>query len=645
MTATQYPISSWLTFRSVQIPVGSIINKATITFTCFEGDESSTVNVDITGHLTANSTTNPSAGESNYPFNHTTWARTSTVVNWEMGSWSTDNTYTTPDVACIIQEIIDAGWTQGNALKFFFDDGGVYSGANAHKAKDYTENSSETAQLKLWYSPAYSETGTGGVLIGGEVTVTQLFSYNETADGGFLIGGSATVTQLFSYSDTMTGGFLIGGEADVHIATTYFETMVGGMVLGSAPFSNGYRYRQLITVPAGAVSQDIQKYYLGVRADLPVGHLNDGTVRVEDVTPSVTWVPSSDITITGNNMAKTSGTAGWNAGSYSIERFLTNCYASVTVSNLLNVTMFGLGTAPTLNNNYYAQLDYAIYLSNPGLINIYEMGANIGSFGSCAVNDVMSIKYDGTNVIYCKNSTVLRTVSRAVGLPLHFVSSFYTVSLSHLTNCKFGSLNFGNNVEATFGSEMLTNTTFTGYAAGSPGTVPTGWYNLQTTGSLAAPTLTFDATSARRAIYQTFSVSPGIFKLEATVTLNSGSALFYDAFYWAAPGSTTAKYFINNTEVTSNTSVSGTSQLRIELTVIISGTLEYRIGTGIVGTRTQNITITKPSLKYSPGYLPVVKNIPNELRKYDAGTGLAHVFFKTPLKALVDNNFYLYYGK
>lgn len=638
MTATQYPISSWLTFRSVQIPVGSIINKATITFTCFEGDESSTVNVDITGHLDSNSTSNPSAGMSTYPFNLTTWPRTSTVVNWEMGSWTTDSTYTTPDIACIIQEIIAGGWTQGNAIKFFFDDGGAYSGANAHKAKDYDENSSETAQLKIWYSPAYSETGTGGILVGGEAEITQYFSFNETAEGGTEIGGTATVTQIYNYDETMSGGFLIGGEFGVHTSTTYSDTMTGGVVLGSAPFANGYRYRKLITVPAGAVSANIGKYYLGVQADLP-HHIDGDTVQVETIQPT-TWVKSDNLTITGNkNMVMTSG-GGWSASAYSAEKYVSNCVATATAT-AINVTMFGLNTDPSVNDSY-TSIDYAFYFAAGGLAYAFENGSNAASLAAYVPGDVGQVVYDGINVRYLLNGSVKRTVARPIGLPLHFDSSFGGAG-SGLTNCSLRPFGYGHPADIVFGPEMLTNTAFAGYVAGSPGTPPTGWTNANITGSISGPTLTFDAVASRRDIYQTYPAAPGVYRLENTAAVNSGTPNMYDPLWWIAPAGTTARYFIDGVEGPNTRVISGTSRVAIELNVITSGTITYRCGVGTNANRTENITITDPSLKYSPGYYPVPTILPNEIRQFDSGN--AHIFFKTPLKSSIDNNFYLYYGK
>lgn len=155
----------------------------------------------------------------------------------------------------------------------------------------------------------------------------------------------------------------------------------------------------------------------------------------------------------------------------------------------------------------------------------------------------------------------------------------------------------GGTVPDPWGPELLTNPELAGYVAGSPGTVPTGWTALLSGGSLAAPTLTFGVAANRQAIFQSKAVTPGIFKSELSATLNSGTAAVYDVLYYAAPTGSTVKYFIDGAEVAASTAWTGTKTLKIEITAINSGNIEFRMGAGVVGARTQNVTLSNPSLK------------------------------------------------
>ena len=124
------------------------------------------------------------------------------------------------------------------------------------------------------------ETASGGILLDGTAIDSITHIFNQTATGGFNIDGTATVTQLFYYSETASGGFVLNGSATVTQLFSYNETASGGFKLNKAPYLNGYFYRVLVTIPAGAVSLDIDKFYMGIRADLPTAHLT-GTVAVE----------------------------------------------------------------------------------------------------------------------------------------------------------------------------------------------------------------------------------------------------------------------------------------------------------------------------------------------------------------------------
>ena len=156
----------------------------------------------------------------------------------------------------------------------------------------------------------------------------------------------------------------------------------------------------------------------------------------------------------------------------------------------------------------------------------------------------------------------------------------------------------GGGAPDPYGPELLVNAAMAGYVAGSPGTPPTSWSNLQTTGSLAGPTLTFGAVASRRAIHQNVGVNPGTFRFEVDATLNSGAApAVWVTVYYSAPSGTTVKFFIDDAEVAGSATWSGTKKLAIEFTVINIGNIQPQIGAGVTGDRTMNVTLANPSLK------------------------------------------------
>lgn len=116
-------------------------------------------------------------------------------------------------------------------------------------------------------APPIEEFASGGFLLDG--TAIDQYTFNETASSGFLLDGTGSDTQQFNYVEVATGGFLFDGAAIDSQLFNYVEVASGGFVLSQAPYSNGFTCRVLVTVPAGTVTQNIDKFYLGIKADLP----------------------------------------------------------------------------------------------------------------------------------------------------------------------------------------------------------------------------------------------------------------------------------------------------------------------------------------------------------------------------------------
>jgi hypothetical protein len=137
---------------------------------------------------------------------------------------------------------------------------------------------------------------------------------------------------------------------------------------------------------------------------------------------------------------KSGGANGWDSQVYSTEGYITNVYVSCSAAQTNGHIMFGLNSDPTTNANY-STLDYAIYFTGGGNIEIYESNVEISTHGTYATTDIFSIVYDGTHIIYYKNNTILRRVARAISTTkLYFDTSFYTPN-SSITGVSYGTFN------------------------------------------------------------------------------------------------------------------------------------------------------------------------------------------------------------
>jgi hypothetical protein len=131
--------------------------------------------------------------------------------------------------------------------------------------------------------------------------------------------------------------------------------------------------------------------------------------------------------VTGGVQAfKTTGNdVTWDGQLYSTQNYKYGAFATAQANQVNKTAAFGLDTIPTASASY-TDIDYAWYFQNDGNLAIYESGlivGSAGSYGAYTTSTVLSLTYDGTNIIYWKDGVSVRTVARAVGTPLYFDAS------------------------------------------------------------------------------------------------------------------------------------------------------------------------------------------------------------------------------
>jgi hypothetical protein len=120
-----------------------------------------------------------------------------------------------------------------------------------------------------------------------------------------------------------------------------------------------------------------------------------------------------------NSAIKTSG-GGWDASAYSVETYTNPVTLTFQTSNNGNYLMGGFSYNPTGNTETYTNTTYGLYIQ-PGFLEIYENGGQVTVPGSMTnlSTDVWKVIYNGTNVTYYKNNTLIYTSLNPVTQPLH----------------------------------------------------------------------------------------------------------------------------------------------------------------------------------------------------------------------------------
>jgi len=126
----------------------------------------------------------------------------------------------------------------------------------------------------------------------------------------------------------------------------------------------------------------------------------------------IAWKNPTNVTINADNtLTRTSAGAAWDAGASSLNILPANTdgWVEFTVTDPSTTYMIGLSNWDPDGN--YSSIRFAIYITNVGNVAIYESGQSTGVFSSAVKGDVYRVARTGTQIIYTRNGTTLRTVS------------------------------------------------------------------------------------------------------------------------------------------------------------------------------------------------------------------------------------------
>ena len=194
----------------------------------------------------------------------------------------------------------------------------------------------------------------------------------------------------------------------------------------------------------------------GIHSNKTQDYIADSASRfaspVPNATSDVVLVASAGITMGGNNATKTGGVANtWDQQVYSKEGFTGGAFAQAIQPSASLYAQFGLDIDPATSADDLS-VDYGMVANGPTLY-----AGQSGTFtpiGTHAADDVLAVTYDGSNVRWLKNGTVLRTVAVGAGIKFFFDSSFYSAS-SKLNNIRFGPMS-SNNAAAVGAGNFIT---------------------------------------------------------------------------------------------------------------------------------------------------------------------------------------------
>ncbi|NND91532.1 MAG: VWA domain-containing protein, partial [Granulosicoccus sp.] len=127
-------------FQNLDIPSGVTITSATLEFTA-EATRTGSADLVLSGQDVGDA---PTIGTTDHYL--TGQPRTTAVVNWQPDDWYIGNTYESPDVSAIVQEVTDrADWCGGQSMAF------IVEGTGTRAAYTYNKSPSRAPILRITY--------------------------------------------------------------------------------------------------------------------------------------------------------------------------------------------------------------------------------------------------------------------------------------------------------------------------------------------------------------------------------------------------------------------------------------------------------------------------------------------------------------
>jgi alpha-tubulin suppressor-like RCC1 family protein len=172
---------------------------------------------------------------------------------------------------------------------------------------------------------------------------------------------------------------------------------------------------------------------------------------------TLVWSSSAGVAQQGASLTKTAATGNWDAQATSTN-FVSSGDGWVEFTAIETTSRRVLGLKGIGSSQTYADIDFAIDLTDTGIVQVQELGTLRGQFGSYVNGDRLRIEIQDGIVRYRKNGTILYTSAVIPSYPLHVEASLYTNGAT-LVGVATGDLVWINETRVqVFGRSFLSNT-------------------------------------------------------------------------------------------------------------------------------------------------------------------------------------------
>lgn len=308
--------------------------------------------------------------------------------------------------------------------------GGLITRGNCEAFGDFVRKNGGAV---AWDSDAYSlETFTGGVFVSFQPAQSNL---------GVMVGLNADPNADSNYT-SIDYAFYCRVDGQLHLYESGVFVANLGAYTSSTVCLIRYDGQQLQYYKDGALVRAVQVAGLSLFVDssfqnpgAAIKYVKYGALTTAASPP---WVARGNCVCTVNSITKVGGSAAFDSDCYSQKAYENGCVLSFTPGQVGSQLVMGLNSDPS-TDQLRDSIDYCFYLTGGGAIAIYESGVLItASVGSYTTSTVLVLRYDGQQVQYIVDGTIVRTVQLRGAI--FFMDSSFRDPGGSVRNVEFGPL-------------------------------------------------------------------------------------------------------------------------------------------------------------------------------------------------------------
>jgi hypothetical protein len=218
------------------------------------------------------------------------------------------------------------------------------------------------------------------------------YTIPATAIGWAFYSGLVTIPAGYTLAQAWVGN---AGPTDNVVLPDWFHTLIS--VIQWNPFIFDPGTNCILIAPQNVVDPVLTQLILNY--DILPRTAGSRYQFVFPFLPPFNWSVAGTVTASGTTVQKLSGANAWDSAAW-IAQPSAKIYMTWTASSGNNA-MGGFAVNPATSPSFQT-LNYAIYLFL-GVLEVYNSGGFVGSFGSYSVGDEFGIYFDGESVVYIKN--------------------------------------------------------------------------------------------------------------------------------------------------------------------------------------------------------------------------------------------------